>query len=38
MFLWEELKIAVLAFFKQENLYNKMASLRKSYISKSAKN
>ena len=34
----KKLKIAVLVFFKQENCYNKMTSVRKSYIFKSAKN
>ena len=33
----EILKIPVLTFFKQENRYNEMISVRKSYISKSAK-
>ena len=33
----EKLKITVLVFFKQENCYHKMTSIRKSYISKSVK-
>ena len=33
----EILKIPVLTFFKQENRCNEMISVRKSYISKSAK-
>ena len=33
----QKLKITVLAFFKQENCYNKMISVRKSYLSKSFK-
>ena len=31
------MKIVVLAFFKQENCYHEMTSVRKSYISKSVK-
>ena len=33
----EKLKIAALAFFRQENGYNKMKFVRKSYISKPVK-
>ena len=33
----EKSKIGVLAFFKRENCYNKMTSVRKSYISKPVK-